>query len=83
MGVRDAISIIVKLLVASLIVGLIFSAFDIHPRTLLRGIPDLIRDAIRSVVSILDWAVPYVLLGAVIVIPVFVLMTIFKAVKRR
>lgn len=83
MALRDAFSIILKLLVASLIVGLLFSAFDINPRSLLRGIPDLIRDSLRFVVSILDWAIPYILLGAAVVVPVFILFSLFKVLKRR
>ena len=83
MSLRDVLVIAIKLLVASLIVGLIFRALDIHPRALLRDIPDVIRDVFRLIVQIADWGIPYVLLGAVIVVPVWLLFTLFRLIRRR
>ena len=83
MALRDVVVIAIKLLVASLIVGLIFRALDIHPRSLLRDVPDVIRDVFRLAVHIVDWGIPYVLLGAVIVVPVWLLFTLFQLMRRR
>ena len=83
MPVRDILVIAIKLLIASLVVGLIFRALDIQPRSLLRDIPDVIRDVFRLAVQIVDWGIPYILLGAVIVVPVWLLFTLFRLMRRR
>ncbi len=82
MAVRDVVALALKLLVASLTVGLVFSAFDIHPRRLLRDVPDLIRDAFRLAMSAVDWAIPYIILGAVVVVPIWALFALFRAIRR-
>ena len=69
---------IVRLLLLCLVVGLILSFFDITPQ-------HIVTDTLRTIRSIYDllfgavhWAVPYILLGAVIVIPVAVISLMMR-----
>lgn len=83
MAVRDILAIVAKLAVASLIVGLLLSWLDINPRMLLRDLPELLRDMIRFLLSTVDWALPYILLGAVIVVPVWGAFALLRVLRRR
>ncbi len=83
MALRDILGVVAKLAVASLIVGLVLSWLDVDPRTLLQDVPDLVRDALRFGVSIVDWALPYILLGAVIVVPIWAVLTLLRIMRRR
>lgn len=69
---------LVKVLVASLIVGTILSHFNITSDMLLReaGItPERVMDYGRQA---WDWAAPNVLLGAMIIVPVWFVIFIFR-----
>lgn len=83
MAVRDILAVVAKLAVASLIVGLLLSWLDINPRMLLRDLPELLRDMIRLALSTVDWALPYILLGAVIVVPVWGAFALLRVLRRR
>lgn len=83
MSIREVAAIVVKLLVASLVVGLVLRALNIQPRNLLRDIPDVVYDAYRTIVHLLDWALPYIMVGAVVVVPIWALVMLFRLVKRR
>lgn len=60
-----------KVAVASLVVGLVLSIFNITPEELLADFGGTIQAIFDFVVSAIEWAVPYVVLGAVIVVPVW------------
>lgn len=83
MALRDIFWLVVKLFAASLVVGLVFRALNIHPQRLLRDIPDVVLDVFRLMSRMVDWAIPYVMLGAMIVVPVWALYMLFRLVKRR
>lgn len=72
-----------RLLLASLVVGLLLSVFDFRPEELLRGLGDVTADSFGSVVALVRWAIPYLLLGAVVVAPIWLAMTLWRAVTRR
>lgn len=70
--------VIVKLLVISLIVGFVMSAFHWSPWDIL----DALRDAVLRVwnmgFSALENVFRYILLGAVIVVPVFLILRLLS-----
>jgi len=55
---------IIKLAVASLIVGLFLGFFNIDPRELLAEFGDTVQKTFSIVASVVEWGVKYVLLGA-------------------
>ncbi len=75
-------STLLKLLAASLIVGLIMSWFDITPRSLIANFGDTVVRIFGQAVSFLDWAVGYVLVGAIIVVPIWLLVVLLDRAKR-
>jgi hypothetical protein len=69
---------IVKVLIASLIVGSILAHFGIHIDELFKSAglsPDRIEDLAREGVA---WALPNVLLGSLIIVPVWFVVYLFR-----
>jgi hypothetical protein len=79
----DALSTLVKLAVVSLVVGLLLRFFDITPARLLESFGETVRDIFTLAVDAVSWAVPYILIGAVVVVPIWVVMTILRVSKKR
>lgn len=72
-----------RLLLASFIVGLLMSVFGLRPEALLHSLGAVAGDLFDRVVGALRWAVPYVLLGAVIVGPIWLVLTLLRALRGR
>ena len=70
--------VILKLLVVSFLVGLVMSAFDWSPFDVLEGRRDVFLDIWNMGFSSLDRFFRYFLLGAVIVVPAFLLLRLFS-----
>lgn len=72
-----------RILVACLVVGLLLSFFAVDPRSLLTGGWEAAVEAGRLALEAAAWAVPYVLLGATVVVPVAVLVALLRLFGRR
>ncbi len=73
---------ILRLLLICLGVGLIMEFFHIRPEHLLEDFADRMRWAWDLVVLFVNWAVPYVLRGASIVVPVGAIILVWRLVRR-
>jgi hypothetical protein len=73
------LSVIVRLAVISLLVGVLLSWLDIRPYEIVDWITGLFEWAWYSVFGSLNRAVDYFLLGAVIVVPIFLLSRLMKS----
>ncbi len=73
---KSTMQIIWKLLIASLLVGLALDYFDISPADLIHDIPATVGRVYDAVASVFEWGGKYVLLGAIIVVPIWVLMNL-------
>ena len=60
-------------MVFSLIVGLLLSFFDINPTELLAAFGETAEMIFGVVADIIEWAVKYILLGAVVVVPIWLI----------
>lgn len=80
---RNVTSVLVKLFVFSLLVGIVLSVFDIRPETLLADFGDTAVRIFKLVVSAAEWAVPYVLVGAVVVVPVWLILALLQFARNR
>ena len=69
---------VVKLLVVSLLVGMMLAFFDMKPEELLASLGDTVKSIFQVLVSLVEWMVPYVLLGAVVVIPIWVIILVWR-----
>lgn len=65
-----------KLIIASLCVGLVLSFFNIDPVQLIENVPETLSRIIEFVMDVINWAGNYILLGAIIVIPIWVIFNI-------
>lgn len=66
-------SLIWKLVIASLCVGLVLSFFNIDPVELIENVPETLGRIIDVILDVINWAGKYILLGAIIVIPIYII----------
>jgi len=65
---------LIRLVLLSLVVGIVFSALGITPFNLIDRLEHLVRNVMNMGFDAFNWAFKYFLLGAVIVFPVWFLM---------
>lgn len=68
-----------KLALLSLAVGLVFAAFGIDPMDLWRDFGSTIRQAWTLALDAVTWSWPYAALGAIVVLPLWLLYRIGMA----
>ena len=69
---------IIRLVLLSIVVGIVFSALGITPFNIVERIELLIRRIADLGVDTIRWAFNYFLLGAIVVIPVWLVMRLMK-----
>lgn len=72
---------VLKLIVVSLLIGMVLAFFDAKPEELLASLGETVQSIFRVLVSLVEWMVPYILLGAVVVIPIWVIMLVWRMVR--
>ena len=65
-----------RLIIASLCVGIMLSFFNIDPVELINNVPETLGKIIDVILDVFNWAGKYVLLGAIIVIPIWFIFNI-------
>jgi amino acid transporter len=71
---KNAGSLIIKLLIGSFLVGWMLTWFDITPMELLDDLTGTIGHIYSTALSGVRWAADYILLGAVVVIPIWAIV---------
>lgn len=74
---------VLKLLVISLLIGMVLAFFDTKPEELLASLGETVQSIFRVMVSLVEWMVPYILLGAVVVIPIWGIMLVWRFVREK
>jgi Domain of unknown function (DUF6460) len=69
---------LIRLVLLSVVVGVIFSALGITPVNLIERLELLIRNVMNMGVDAFYWAFKYFVLGAVIVFPIWFLVRLFR-----
>ncbi len=69
-NIREAL---IKVLLFSFVVGVLLSFFEIDPKQLLANFGETVQSIFSVVASVVEWAVKYVLLGAVVVVPIWLI----------
>lgn len=72
------IASLLKLMIASLAIGAVLSHFDVSTAKLLATVGMTPDDLVRLVIKSYDWALPKVFLGAIVVIPTWVLLNLLR-----
>jgi hypothetical protein len=80
---NSVVSRIVKLAIVSLLVGFALAFFGIEPRNLITSLGQTVVDIYEVILRFLQWAVKYILLGAVVVVPIWLVFFLIDLAKRK
>lgn len=72
------VSVVIKLVLISLLVGFVMSVFGFNAADLVRGAVDMVREALRDGAGVFRQLLNYVLAGAAIVVPVWLLLRLTR-----
>ena len=72
-----------KLLLASLAVGLVLSALNITSAQVFNRIALLARYTVDTAGDLAVWAFGYIILGAAVVMPIWLIIAVFQRIRRR
>jgi hypothetical protein len=72
----------VQLIVVSFIVGVILSALGVSPFDIVNGLQRLVRRIYEMGFDSVEWIFRYFLLGAVVVVPIWLIMRLLKSGRR-
>ena len=75
--------VVIQLIAVSFIVGIIMSALGVSPYDIVNGLTRLAQRIYDMGFGTVEWIVRYFLLGAVIVVPVWLISRILKMGRRR
>jgi hypothetical protein len=74
---------LLKLAIASIAVGVVLAVFGIKPVDLWRDFLDTIARVWEMGFTAIDWSLQYLLLGAVVVIPIFIAVRLWNMLVAR
>jgi len=75
------IAVLIKLVLLSILVGFVLTVLGLDPRNILWSVEALIRSVFNLGFEAFDWLWRYLLLGAVIVIPIWLIMRLVQSRK--
>lgn len=73
--------VLVRLVVLSIVVGVILASLGLDPRNLLQSLTDLVRNLFDYGFDTIESLWRYFLLGAVIVVPLWLLLRIMRGLR--
>ena len=79
----NPLGVIIRLAVLSIVVGIVLSALDIHPANIVERLGLLIRRIYDMGFGLFQNAFGYLILGAVVVVPIWLLTRVFSAARNR
>jgi hypothetical protein len=74
---------VLRILLASLVVGMVMAWFNVQPRDILHWVTGNIDEAMANAQAWIGWAIKYVLLGAVVVVPIWLVAYLIGYLRRR
>ncbi|HEY4136672.1 MAG TPA: DUF6460 domain-containing protein [Alphaproteobacteria bacterium] len=78
---RNVLSTVFKLLLVSLIVGLVMHWLGVTPRSLIANFGATVENLFGTLARFIAWAIDYILIGAVIVVPVWLIVFLLDRAK--
>jgi hypothetical protein len=75
------LSVLVKLVLLSILIGVVLSALGLDPWNIVDSIRRLLRNLWEMGFDAIRWLWQYFLLGAVLVIPIWLIMRLIRAPK--
>lgn len=76
---RGLAGTIFKLLIASLVVGFVLSAVGVTPESIIARFGGSLRDAFDMVASLAAGTFEYIVLGALLVVPVWLVVVLLRS----
>ena len=73
---------LIRLALISIVVGVVLSALGIHPQNIVQHLQLLVRRIYDLGFGAIEWAFHYFLLGAVIVMPVWLVVRLVRTSRR-
>ncbi len=80
---RESLHTVIKLLIASLVVGLVMAMVNVTPLSLIQNLGDNFEAMFSAFVNAASWAITYIIMGAVIVVPIWLLFRLMGAKSKR
>jgi hypothetical protein len=78
---RITLATVVKLVVASILVGAVMAYLDVQPLEVWRWLADRVGDVLADIRTYASRALTYFLLGAVVVVPIWLLFYLWRALR--
>ncbi len=72
----------IKLLLLCLVVGMLLSVFGVTPGDLLNNFWGTVRETWRTILDFFRWGWAYVALGAIIVVPIWIIALVLGRIRR-
>ena len=72
---------VIKLAILSLVIGLFLTFFNITPEGLLRSFGSTVQQIFDIMASVLEWSIGYILVGAVVVVPIWLILFLMRVAK--
>lgn len=79
----NPLGVVLRLVLLSIVVGVVLSALGVTPANFFYHIEVLLRRIYDLGFGALDWLLQYLLLGAIVVIPIWIVTRFLKAFGRR
>jgi len=74
---------VIKLFLLSVMVGWIIRVLDLSISGLIENFGDIVAGAYRYLAEMVGWTIPYALVGAIIVVPLWLVGVGLRALRRR
>lgn len=77
------VAVVFRLILLSILVGVVLSVLGLNPWNIVESIQELIRNIWNMGFDAIEWLLRYFLLGAVIVIPIWLIMRLVNTPRGR
>lgn len=78
----NPMAVLLRLVLLSIVVGVIFAVLGFDPRDLVGALGDLVRTLVANSADLVEALVRYFLLGAAIVFPIWLILRLLKITTR-
>ena len=77
------LGVLVRLILLSIVIGVLLAALGVDPWNIWRSFESLARRIMSMGFEAVEWVWRYFLLGAVIVVPIWIIVRLFRMVRGR
>ncbi|HER27496.1 MAG TPA: hypothetical protein ENI69_10345 [Rhodospirillales bacterium] len=78
---NNFLSTVIRLAIISLVLGLLLSFFSVNPQDLLEMLGSTALGIFNAVARVLEWSVQYILIGVIVVVPVWLVIKAWRVLR--